>query len=169
MKGREHLTFGIASALTATMIANNVDIPFMQEALKYPVVFIGTSAIGSLLPDIDTPESTMGKIMYPIAVIINKIFGHRTVTHDILFIAFLTALSLSIGNIFFIGIMFGVVGHIFLDATTIQGVKFGYIFNTKTKNNFHVLPRFARVRSGSIWSVILTWIIIISVNAYLFI
>lgn len=46
---------------------------------------VGAAILGSQLPDIDTTESAMGKLFYPIARWIEDRFPHRTVTHSFLF------------------------------------------------------------------------------------
>jgi inner membrane protein len=39
----------------------------------------------ALLPDIDTPGSELGKIFFPISRYIYQRFGHRNITHSLLF------------------------------------------------------------------------------------
>jgi inner membrane protein len=43
---------------------------------------IGILAIASLLPDIDHPKSIIGRSLKPIALAINRRWGHRTITHS---------------------------------------------------------------------------------------
>jgi inner membrane protein len=42
---------------------------------------LALSALGALLPDLDTTESYLGKICYPIAHWIEQRYAHRTITH----------------------------------------------------------------------------------------
>jgi len=60
----------------------------------------------SLLPDIDTTKSLIGKVCYPVSYILFRKFGHRTITHSALFffavwatIYFLTSFSSKIQTI----------------------------------------------------------------------
>jgi inner membrane protein len=42
--------------------------------------------IAGMLPDIDEPQSHIGKPFFFLSIPINKIFGHRTLTHSLLFV-----------------------------------------------------------------------------------
>jgi inner membrane protein len=44
---------------------------------------LGAAALGSLLPDVDTSSSRAGFCVYPLALWLERKFGHRTVTHSI--------------------------------------------------------------------------------------
>ena len=89
----------------------------------------------SLLPDIDTTKTIIGKSFYPIAKFINRKFGHRTVTHSFLFLLFILAIfkSLAYFNIienpdYTMIAVFAVLSHIILDMFTLSGVPFLYPF-----------------------------------------
>ena len=45
---------------------------------------LAATAAGSLLPDIDTPTSSIGRPLFPLARRINEKLGHRTATHSLL-------------------------------------------------------------------------------------
>ena len=166
MLGKNHLAFGITSALAASVILNNAGIE-----LDYTTVGIITasSAFGSLLPDIDDPNSLIGRIFVHIASFINKVFGHRTITHDLmtflpLFIASLIVSLFAKDTIFF-GIMFGYIGHLFLDSLTEQGICFNYFGHRKALRNgwgqfgvgyIHLLPEKLRVKSNSFRANVVT-------------
>ena len=92
-------------------------------------------AVCSLLPDIDTTKSLLGKAIYPIAKLINRKFGHRTITHSFLFliIVFATCKTLIYFDIvsitdFTMIVCFSVLSHIILDMFTVSGVPFFYPF-----------------------------------------
>jgi len=55
---------------------------------------LAITAIGSLLPDIDTPTSSVGRPLFPLASWINRKVGHRTVTHSFLGLGIFSALTL---------------------------------------------------------------------------
>lgn len=46
--------------------------------------------IAGVIPDLDEHKSKFGKLFFPVSYPINKLFGHRTVTHSLLF-AFLSS------------------------------------------------------------------------------
>ncbi|MEN1969703.1 metal-dependent hydrolase [Lentibacillus sp. N15] len=53
------------------------------------------AAVGSIagvIPDLDEPKSKFGKVIFPISLPVNKIFGHRTLTHSLLFAVILSAI-----------------------------------------------------------------------------
>jgi len=54
--------------------------------------------LGSQLPDLDTTQSSIGQICYPISNWIEDRFPHRSVTHSLLATAALALLSVSIGH-----------------------------------------------------------------------
>ncbi len=94
MMFKNHMTMGAASGAYVAMAgyATNAIDPYQGAILFLSGIF------GSLLPDIDHPQSKAGKLFLPISFIISKVFGHRTVTHSI------------------IGIMILATGFYFLDA-----------------------------------------------------
>jgi len=51
--------------------------------------------VSGIIPDLDEPKSKFGKVLLPISVPLNKIFGHRTFTHSLLF-------SILVGAILFL-------------------------------------------------------------------
>ena len=48
-------------------------------------LMVGVAILGSQLPDCDTTESAMGKLLFPIAKWIQDRYPHRTLTHSFLF------------------------------------------------------------------------------------
>lgn len=114
-----HISFGL---LLTEFIFTSLGIEPNTTALAL-------SGIGSLLPDIDTPKSAVGKI-FPFSKAIEQRYGHRQLTHSWIFI--LICLILFIPLIFFLGsikysaIIIGVISHIMLDMANISGVPFFY-------------------------------------------
>lgn len=43
----------------------------------------------ALIPDLDEPKSKFGKLVPFVSVPLNKLFGHRTFTHSLLFVVFI--------------------------------------------------------------------------------
>lgn len=88
---------------------------------------LGAAALGSLLPDIDTPSSRAGFCVYPLAVWLEKKFGHRTMTHSITGIGvcallFSPLLLFAWGHIPFIALVCGFAFHLAGDACTKAGI-----------------------------------------------
>lgn len=142
--GRQHLTFGITTGIVAAFTCYTLGI---EEFGKEAVTFVTFSGLGSLLPDIDSPKSTIGRCVYPISWLINKLFGHRTITHDIVTISLIALLTIFMNpSIALYGFWLGYLGHLFLDSFNYRGVAALYPIN---KKNFHIVPVSMRMNSDS--------------------
>jgi len=82
--------------------------------------------IGSVLPDIDSRRTLVGRILYPISHLIYKRFAHRTITHSWIPLLFLLDLYLATREHFVLFFLIGYASHIFLDMFNISGVAFFY-------------------------------------------
>ncbi|MGK7950032.1 MAG: metal-dependent hydrolase [Xenococcaceae cyanobacterium] len=92
---------------------------------------LGLAIIGSQLPDLDTTESTIGKIFFPISSWIEDRFPHRSITHSLLATAAITVVSLGIGYLLgnitvAIALPLGHLLSCFSDTFTKQGVQLFY-------------------------------------------
>ena len=57
----------------------------LQLSPTHTVIALASVVAGSLFPDIDTPNSFLGRKLLPISFIINKIFHHRGLFHSLIF------------------------------------------------------------------------------------
>ena len=94
---------------------------------------LGLAILGSQLPDLDTTESTIGKIFFPISSWIEDRFPHRSITHSLLATAAITAVSLGVNYFFLHGNLKAAyalpLGHLlacFSDTFTKQAVQLFY-------------------------------------------
>ena len=91
--------------------------------------YITACAVFAVLPDIDTTKSAIGKIFYPVAWVINRKFGHRTITHSLLFIAFVWLSLFALfkcqmipdANLIKIAV-FSTISHLIFDMISVSGV-----------------------------------------------
>lgn len=116
MTGKTHLAFGILLGTCYAIHASN--------DIGVQVAIVGTTAMFSLLPDICHTGSKVGRKFFPISLIIRLFFGHRTLTHSLIFIA-MTAVVLTLLNIqltYIICACLGIISHILLDMMTPRGV-----------------------------------------------
>lgn len=159
MLGKYHLAFGITSSLVAVSVAKSVGVSLntMEE-----IMLVSYTALGSLLPDIDCENSLIGRLVPFISSFIERKIGHRTLFHDILifvpmFLASVISFYLT-GNVIFLGIMFGYIGHLFLDSFTQSGICFNYFKHRSAFKNgwsslgvgvFHIVPEVLRFKSSS--------------------
>lgn len=116
----------------ATSIAIGAGIATLT-GFPFTIGYMSGIAIGSLLPDIDEPNSFIGKKSLGLAHIINKKYGHRGMTHSLFVWAVLTIILLLIPNNFFFGISLGYLFHIIGDYFSKSGVPLFLPFNTKRK------------------------------------
>lgn len=160
MLGREHVAFGLASSAVVALAAYNPE----SSIFAYPVIVTGFATLGSLMPDIDSPETTIGKYTLPISTVIDNVFGHRTITHDVSIMVPLFIASILIGNPIFFGIMFGIMSHFFLDGFTKQGLCLSYFYtrfvikkDPERFNRIGFLPYSLRMTSGGAMSKVITY------------
>lgn len=116
MRGATHLAFaGLVGVITSGFGAT-------------PDVASGAAlAVGALLPDIDTTTSDLGKFVKPVSRILERRFGHRTITHSLLGMAALalaTSWLLLIHPQAWVWLLLGVATHLILDTCNVVGVPF---------------------------------------------
>lgn len=116
MRWNSHLIFGLLIGL--------IWISFFGVSNKY--MFIGFVLFASLLPDIDHPQSKLGRKVKPISWLVNKVFGHRGVLHSIfpaiiLYFVFVYAIGWKTVGM---GLSVGFVSHLMSDALTKEGINF---------------------------------------------
>ena len=116
-------------AITHAAIALSGTSLILSTANPLP---LGLAVIGSQLPDLDTTESTIGKIFFPISSWIEDRFPHRSITHSLLATGAIAILSL-LGGHFLLEQTFSLIalplGHLlacFSDTFTKQGVQLFY-------------------------------------------
>ena len=149
MRGKSHIAANVSSvvalASTATILSetytgigsehirNGIDVTtqwFQNTGSLNPYLFAGLSGLffllGSLLPDIDSPYSTLGKIVHiPVK--------HRTWTHTIWFV-----IVFAVASIWFRPLVWLAVGfflHLFWDNFSYSGVCFIYPIIKKRKHH----------------------------------
>ena len=142
MNNKTHKIGGVCSGLVAStlLFSNN----FGVEGLLSSALIVSGATIGSLAPDIDHPESKVGRkfILKPISIFINKVFGHRTITHSVVISIFMTMILLfstllfsGIPNFIYsnliIGFCVGWFSHLLLDLLTVKGIPVFYPFIKK--------------------------------------
>lgn len=135
MKGTTHLACGIACSLYAVpVVATHIQGSGINTPFLYALTVCG-AVIGSLLPDIDSPKSKMGRKMPTTSHLINFMVGHRTLFHSLIIpaiLAFIVYCFTKLGSVSILallllsGITFGYLLHILLDSFTKEGVPLLY-------------------------------------------
>lgn len=99
--------------------------------------YLGVTIAFSLLPDVDHTRSIVGKIFYPLAKWLSIKFGHRTITHSLLFYL-ITLLSVRGFELLYLGhlnytilVAYALASHLVFDMCTRQGIPLFYPFSTR--------------------------------------
>ncbi len=159
MTGKNHLIFGGLCGGLVLYHEYVGGVPIVPTA-----VAVGTCVLGNLLPDIDVPTSAIGKVLKPVSILFQKIFGHRTFFHSLLALALLYGgmwyWSMQTGNPYIMAARFGIVvgyaGHLFLDMFTSRGIPLAWPFSKKC---YSLLDR----RSGGKFETVLTVLLFIGI------
>lgn len=112
MMGSTHLILGAAAGLAA--------LPF--DPASWPLL-IGAGIVGGLLPDLDSPTSSLGRRVRPLSTAMCKVFGHRGGTHSLAFAAATGALGSLHSPALGAAAALGVMSHILADAISFSGKK----------------------------------------------
>lgn len=156
-----HIAFGLFSANTALSLSN--------AEITNDIASIGVCVLSSIIPDIDHPNSLIGKITYPISKFIYSRFGHRTLTHSLFFVSLTVVSFFLFENLIFSKIRYSAIyaisifSHVLLDMLTTDGVEVMFPFS-KTRYLLFLNPRY-RLKGGNVKheSGVLISIVIISI------
>lgn len=155
MQSTTHITSSLSLSLIPFYIEPNVITSI--ETIPY---FLGGIAIGSLFPDIDEPNSSIGRKTIVISHLINFIFKHRGLTHK--FIFFLSFLFLAIVlkeqinkyvyvslYAFSFGILFHQIGDMLSGSEYNKGGIKDYFFPITTNGKYFTpFPKILRCKVG---------------------
>lgn len=134
MRATTHAAFGSAFVI-ATGTAMGVRLG--------PAVAAFTT-LGALLPDIDTPTSLVGKTCLPVFRVLERRFGHRTVTHSLLGLVLASAPVLPFGLVspdWPLAFVLGYLSHLLIDCVNKSGAPLFFPSPVRA-----VLPRNESVR-----------------------
>ena len=86
MKKNTHIIGGLTLALVLEKVFfKELDKATIKIAIDLGMYY-SFSVLGSLLPDIDKKNSSLGKKFPKVSTMLNKTVGHRTMTHSIPFV-----------------------------------------------------------------------------------
>lgn len=126
MNGTNHIAGGL---LFTGIFASFWNINIFSDA-----GLIGLTVLGSVLPDIDHTKSPIGKVFWPLSRYLDTRYGHRTITHSLLFLLGLTLFSYLIQRLacpsypITLILFFSAFSHLILDMITIAGIPLFYPF-----------------------------------------
>lgn len=102
------------------------------------VIIYSGLLLGSLLPDVDSATSILGRYV----PFIESIFGHRTYFHTLWVVGVLTLLSYNVNYLFIWSVSFGYLSHLIQDSFSILGINWFYPLPKR--------PHFGLYRVGSV-------------------
>ncbi|MGL5330899.1 MAG: metal-dependent hydrolase [Peptostreptococcaceae bacterium] len=142
---KAHLTFSIPLSI---MFSYTVQLPPELTLLS-----IAATSLGSLLPDIDTPHSFLGRRIFPISWLINKVFHHRGIFHSIIFytIIFIPLpyfFCTMTGGTIIVSLYIGIISHILLDRVT-TNIK--YLCNRRKRNTMQDIAHTRHSKVYRLW------------------
>jgi inner membrane protein len=83
------------------------------------------AVLGSLLPDLDTPKSAIGRLLRPLAVWLERKYGHRQATHSLMALGLLALVSaplINLNKFWWLAVLSGYLSHLIVDSTNKSGV-----------------------------------------------
>lgn len=116
MTGPTHIAFANACLLAGAAV----------YSWEVPTGALLAASIGSLLPDLDTPKSLLGRCFWFIASPLEKAVGHRGLTHSLLAIPLYLLLALPLwflSPVWAYALVGGALSHLAIDTLTKQGIK----------------------------------------------
>lgn len=117
-----------------------------------PMAGAAVGAMAALLPDIDHPGSTVGRRLRPLAVLLEELWGHRSLTHTVWFalpaglLVGLAALWLGLPAGCVLAGAAGGLSHLALDVLTRSGVEPLAPWGPRLRGP---------IRTGGVWDVLL--------------
>ncbi len=119
MMARSHVVVGVASWMVAAPL------------LHFPPADLGgvtLAVFGALLPDIDHPQSWVGRRTRPVSTTLAAALGHRGITHSALAVVGLTALLLYGGyrQVTVAALAVGYLSHLAADMLTPRGLRLAW-------------------------------------------
>ena len=146
MTGPTHVAFSLA-------IAN-----VLNFSMSHTIITV----IFSIIPDLDTSMSNIGKLLYPISVPLNKKFGHRKFIHS--FTLWVPFLLLAYFYYPFKYVAIGAISHVLLDCWNLSGVE---VFQPFSERTFVLFGKGWRIKTGSKAEIIIFLIfMLITFQAY---
>lgn len=155
MTGKTHLLFGLTTGAATALVFYNPESAYFA----HPFLFTSLAVVGSLAPDLDTPESLLSKQLSLFSKILCSFCKHRTYTHDVVL---WTVVGIVLSHFYplLFGFFLGYWGHLLLDSMTINGIPWLYFlhrneyYRTLKHGTIHFFPVFMRFHSSSIWAIV---------------
>lgn len=150
----------VLAAVPAVVYAHETGLPLEWKSLLYAAVI----AFFALLPDIDEPNSYLGRRLRRLSGVILVLgIEHRTLTHWLIlpFLATVSAaLLLDPADALWIYLAaYGMVMHSVGDLLTSSGIR-GFFWPLMPDRTIHLLPQFLTFKTGSWQETMVIWLLL---------
>lgn len=129
MKGSTHAAAGMAIGLVC---ATHASLPLPETC-----ALTGCAVVASLVPDLDICSSKLGRLVAPASLVIQLIFGHRTIFHaPVVYALIMAALHTMFPqyDMYLTVITIAIASHLILDMLNPKGIPLLWPF----KKRFHI-------------------------------
>lgn len=109
-------------------------ILILISAVEHKIIFIIMALFATLLPDIDSRYSVMGRKW--LNRILQFFTKHRGITHSFIFLIFITLIFVFFIPAIALGFFVGYGLHLFADSFTVYGITPFYPFSKKKSSGF---------------------------------
>lgn len=115
MRYRTHLAFGLFAAL--------MFLPNLSISGKFS--FLGLALLGALMPDVDTPESKLGRQFGILSRLFRFLAGHRGIFHSVFAaVLFAAIVWVLFGPTYGTALFVGYASHLLIDGLTKNGINY---------------------------------------------
>ena len=142
MRWYTHLVFAILVALL----------------FKFGLVAGLVCVFASLIPDIDTPKSKVGRKVKVFSWILNIVFGHRRLFHSLFFVGVLSGMIWVFSVEIALGFFVGYFSHLLIDGLNREGIRLFWPFKFKIKGF---------IKTGSFLEHVLFFVLVVLVYIFL--
>jgi len=121
MTAATHTVFGLLTSAVAFSLSST--------PLSRDYGAMSGAVIGSLLPDVDSPTSAMGRLVPFVSIPLERRWGHRTVTHSLLALGGVGVLAVPLIFVswtLYLALLIGYLSHLIADCATKSGVPLFY-------------------------------------------
>ena len=159
MTAPTHIAFGLLT------VAGSFSLFSMSIHRNLPA--IGCAILGSLLPYVDSPSSSIGRVMPFASIPIERRWGHRSITHSLLCMLALSVVTLPLlayQTACYAAVLLGYMSHLIADCATKSGVPLFYPHPAVC-----VFPGSAkyRVKTGSLGEGIVLAVVVMLLLAFM--
>ncbi|GIN41407.1 metal-dependent hydrolase [Heyndrickxia oleronia] len=129
MKAKTHQLFGGTFGLVAIFLSNISELT--PKNVIESLLFFACVLIGSILPDIDHYKSKAGRSVPVISHVIYFLFGHKTITHTLLFALIVSGLFgifsfvMDCSLYYPLGLFIGLISHLIGDMFVVGNRRHG--------------------------------------------